>query len=91
MIATPSSVATAICMRAPGIATLRTAEQVLDVEVQPDAEHQQDHAELGELLGEPVVRDEARGEWSDRDAREQIADDRRQPERWVTKPKTSAR
>ena len=27
-------------------------QQLVDVEVQPDAEHQQDHADLRELLGE---------------------------------------
>ena len=54
-------------------------QQVLEREVQADAEHQQDHADLGELGGERVG-DEARRERADGDAGEQIADDRRQAE-----------
>ena len=54
-------------------------EQVLEREMQPDAEHQQDHADLGELVGEVLVGDEAGRERSDRDAGEQIADQRRDP------------
>ena len=46
----PSTVATAICTIAPGRAMRRTDEQVVEREVQADAEHQQDHADLGELL-----------------------------------------
>ena len=37
---------------APGSATRRHGEQLLDVELQADAEHQQDDADLGELLRE---------------------------------------
>ncbi len=55
-------------------------EQVLDVEVQADAEHQQDDADLGQLLGEARVGDEARRVRPDEQAGQQIADDRRQPE-----------
>ena len=48
--------------------------------MQPDAEHQQDDADLGELVGQALVGDEARRERSDHDAGEQIADQRRDPE-----------
>ena len=46
--------------------------------MQADAEHQQDHADLGELGGEVGVGDEARRERPDGDAGEQVADERRQ-------------
>ena len=39
---------------------LADREQLLDVKLQADAEHQQDDADLGELLGERAVGDEAR-------------------------------
>ena len=55
-------------------------QQVLDGEVQADAEHQQDHADFGELRGEAGVADEARREGPDGDAGQQIADDGRDPE-----------
>jgi hypothetical protein len=51
--------------------------QVLDREMQPDPEHQQDHADFGELGREARVGDEARREGTDRDARDQVSDDRR--------------
>ena len=35
-------------------------QQLVEVELQADAEHQQDHADLGELLGQRGVGDEAR-------------------------------
>ena len=53
-------------------------EQFLDVKLQADAEHQQDDADLGELLGDLRVGDESRRVRTDQRAREQIADDRRQ-------------
>ena len=56
------------------------AQQLLRMEVQPDAEHQQDHADLGHLRGERGVGDEARRVRSDDDAGEHVADERRQPE-----------
>ena len=43
-------------------------QQVLDVEVQPDAEHQQDHADFRELLRDLHVADEARA-WTGRSRR----------------------
>ena len=55
-------------------------QQFLGVKLQADAEHQQDDADFGELLGELGVRDEAGRMRSDGDAGEQVADDRRQAE-----------
>ena len=55
-------------------------EQLLEVEVQADAEHQQDDADLGELLRQRAVGDEARRVRADEQPGEQVADDRRQPE-----------
>ena len=48
--------------------------------MQPHAEHQQNDADLGELIGDILVGDEARRERPDDDARHQIADQRRQLE-----------
>ena len=53
-------------------------QQFLEVELQPDAEHQQDHADFRELLGEVGVGDEAGRIGSDDDAGQQVADDGRQ-------------
>jgi hypothetical protein len=55
-------------------------EQLLDVELETDAEHQQDDADLGELFRERSVRDEAGRVGPHEDAGEQVADDGRQPE-----------
>ena len=46
------------------------------MEVQADAEHEQDDADLGELLREAGVADEAGGERADGDAGEHVADER---------------
>ena len=46
--------------RAPRDGDPPHGEQLLEVEVQADAEHQQDDADLGELLGQVLVGDEAR-------------------------------
>ena len=50
------------------------------MEVQPDAEHQQDDADLGQLLGQGGVGDEARRVRPDEHAGQQVAHDRREPE-----------
>ena len=55
-------------------------KQVLEREMQADAEHQQDDADFGELVGNALIGDEARRERADGDAGEQIADQRRQPQ-----------
>ena len=44
----------------PGNRDAAHRQQLLEVELQADAEHQQDHADLGELLGQRRVGDEAR-------------------------------
>ena len=76
----PSRVAKAIWAIAPGMAICLHREQVLEREMQADAEHQQDDADLGELAGEILVGDKARRERPDDDAGEEIADQRRQLE-----------
>ena len=48
------------------------------MKLQADAKHQQDHPDLGQLLGEFGVRDEPRRVRPDHDAGEQVADNRRQ-------------
>ena len=61
-----------------GDGDLADRHQVLDREVQADAEHQQDDADLGQLARQLLVADEAGRERPDRDAGQQIADQRRQ-------------
>ncbi len=48
--------------------------------MQTDAEHQQDHADLGEFPGEMLIGDEARREGAGEDAGEQIPHQRRDSE-----------
>ena len=55
-------------------------EQLFEVKLQADAEHQQDDADLGELLGHGDVGDEAGGVRADDDAGEQVADDGGEPD-----------
>ena len=50
--AAPSAVATALWTMAPGNGDAPDGEQLLDVELQADAEHEQDDADLGELRGQ---------------------------------------
>jgi hypothetical protein len=45
--------------------------------MQADGEEQQDDADLGQLVGQRLIGDEARREGTDQDAGEQIADQRR--------------
>ncbi len=54
----PSRVATAIWPMAPGMAIALTAIRSFS-EVQADAEHQQHHAQFGQLVGQRLVGDEA--------------------------------
>ena len=54
--------------------------QVVEREMNPHAEHQQDDADLGQLLGQGDVGDETGGVRADRHAGEEIAHDRRQPQ-----------
>ncbi len=46
------------------------------MELQADAEHQEDDADLGQLLGEVDIRCVARSVRADHDAGHEIADDR---------------
>ena len=75
--AMPSKVATAIWPIAPGIASALDRQQIVKREMQPDAEHQQNDADLGELIGDILVGDIARRERAHQDAGEQIPDQRR--------------
>ncbi len=50
-------------------------DQVLEVEVEAHAEHHEDDADLGQLLGAGGIADEARGVGADEHARKQVADD----------------
>ncbi len=52
-------------------------QKVAEREMQADAEHQQDHADLGELIGDVLVGDKSRRERPDDDAGQQIAHQRR--------------
>ena len=52
-------------------------QQIIEREMQPDAEHQQDHADFGQLVGNILVRDEARCERAHQDAGDQITDEGR--------------
>ena len=51
-------------------------QKIGEGEVKPDAEHQKDDADLGQFGGKALVGNEARCERTNRDAREQITDDR---------------
>ncbi len=53
-------------------------EQVGEREVQPDAEHQQHHADLGELPRQMDVGDEPRCRRAENDPGDEVADQRRQ-------------
>ena len=64
----------------PGMAIAPDGQQLVEVELQPDAEHQQDDADFRELFGDLRVGDEAGRVGPDDDAGQQIADDGRQAE-----------
>ena len=51
-------------------------DQVLEREVEPDAEHQEDDADFAELVGDLDVGDKARAMGADDDAGDEIADER---------------
>ena len=53
-------------------------KQFVEVELEPDAEHQQDDADLGELFGDMCVGDESGRIGPDDEAGQQVADDGRQ-------------
>ena len=55
-------------------------QKIAQREMQPDAEHQKDHADVGELQRQIRIGDEARCERSDGYAGDQIAGNRRKPQ-----------
>ena len=55
-------------------------QQIVEREMQAHSEHQQDHADLRQLLGQTQIGDEAGSEGADGDARQEITDDGRQME-----------
>ncbi len=48
--------------------------------MQADAEHQEDHADLGQLVRDPLIRHVSRRERADEDPGDQVADERRDPQ-----------
>ena len=68
-----------------------TASRVSMREMQADPEHQQDHADFRELGGDARVADETRRKGPQGHAGQQIAHDRRQPQRVARNPKAQAR
>ena len=67
-------------------------QQLLDMELQADAEHQQDHADLGELFGHSRIHRHPGRVRADERAGQQIADNRRksQPLRDVAEEERAA-
>jgi hypothetical protein len=55
-------------------------KELFDVELQADAKHQQDDADLGELLGQGAIGDEPGRVRADQNASDQIPDNRRKPQ-----------
>lgn len=66
-------------------------EQVAQVEVHPDAEHQQDDPDLGQLGRHLQVGHEAGCSRAERDAGQEVADMGDRRSRWVTRPSTKAK
>ena len=60
--------------------------EILEGEVEPDAEHQQDDAELRELMDRRAVALIPRGERAEGHARQHVAHDRRQSDPPGEKP-----
>ena len=54
-------------------------DELFDVKLQSDAEHQEDDADFGELLGHVPIGDESRRVRADEQAGDQIADDGGEP------------
>ena len=54
------------------------SQQLVHVKLQAHTEHQQDHADLGQLFGYPRIGDKARRVGSDHQPCHQVPDDRRQ-------------
>ena len=49
-------------------------QQILEREMQADAEHQQDHADFRQFIRQPCIRDKAGRERTHQNARDQISD-----------------
>ena len=79
-ITAPSAVATSALGDGAGDGDAPDRQQLFDVELQADAEHQQDDADFRELFGDASVGDESGSVGADGDAGEQVADDRREAE-----------
>jgi hypothetical protein len=75
-------VATPICDDRAGDGDGADREQVLQREMQADAEHQQDDADLGQFVGEILIGDITGREGPDGDAGEEIADQGRKAQLW---------
>jgi len=54
-------------------------DELFDMKVEPDAEHQQDHPDFGQLLCQSRMSREARRERADGNASDQVADDASPP------------
>ena len=65
---------------APGMAIALTESRSLREKCRPDAEHEQDDADLREFAGERLIGDEAGRVRPHRDASQQIAGQGRQPQ-----------
>ena len=61
-------------------------QEIIQRKVQADAEHQEDDADFRQLIGDVLVGDKARGERTDGDPGEEIADQRRQAQALHGKP-----
>ena len=76
--AQPATAAIAVRAMAPGTTMRQTRSSSCGMEMHPDAEHEQDDADLGELGRELRVGDEAGGIGTDDDAGEHVAHQRGQ-------------
>ena len=55
-------------------------QQVGEREMEADAEHQENHADLGQLVGQSLIGDVSGRERADQDAGNEVADERRKPQ-----------
>jgi hypothetical protein len=76
----PSRVATAIWAIASGNGDAPDRQQILQREVQTDAEHEQNDADLRQLRRQALVGHVARRERAHRHAGQKVADQRRDPQ-----------
>ena len=76
----PSGVAISACAGRARNGDGAHRKQILRREVQAHAEHQENDADFGELIGDVLVGDKAGRERPDKDSSHEIADERRQLE-----------